>query len=110
MRARLNRCLYGTRDAPARWEAHLAAQLTAMGFNRGHASPCCFKHSKRDLRCVVHGDDFVFVGPEHELRWVQQRMESAFLVKIIGQLGGDAGDLSELRSSTASCAGRTTGF
>ena len=25
MRARLKRCLYGTRDAPARWEAFLAA-------------------------------------------------------------------------------------
>ena len=97
MCARLNRCLYGTRDAPARWEAHLATQLIAMGFTRGLASPCCFKHSKRDLRCVVHGDDFVFVGPEHELRWVQQRIESAFLVKVIGQLGGDKGDLSELR-------------
>ena len=40
---------------------------------------------------------FVFVGPEHELRWAQERMEESFLVKVIGQLGGDPGDLTELR-------------
>ena len=30
--ARLVRCLYGTRDAPKRWEAFLAEQLVALGF------------------------------------------------------------------------------
>jgi hypothetical protein len=68
MCVRLNRCLYGTRDAPARWEAFLATQLAAMGFVRGQASPCYYQHSQRDFRCVVHGDDFVFVAPERELR------------------------------------------
>ena len=50
MCSRLNRCLYGTRDAPARWEAFLAKQLALMGFKRGKASPCCFRHKSRDLR------------------------------------------------------------
>ena len=75
MCARLNRCFYGTRDAPARWEAFLAEQLTLMGFTRGKASTCCYQHTARDLRCIVHGDDFVFIGAEHELCWVQGRME-----------------------------------
>ena len=57
-----------------------------MGFTRGKASTCCYQHAARDLRCIVHGDDFVFVGPKHELRWVQGRMEASFLVKVIGQL------------------------
>ena len=73
MCARLNRCLYGTRDAPARWEDFLATQLKAMGFDRGLASPCCYQHSYRDLLCIVHGNDFVFVGPGRELRRVQIR-------------------------------------
>ncbi len=64
MRARLKRCLCGTREAPARWEAFLAKELEAMGFIRVLASPCCYRHRKRDLRCVVQGDDFVFAGPE----------------------------------------------
>jgi hypothetical protein len=94
--ALLKRCLYGTRDAPARWEAFLASELEKMGFLRGRASPCCFHHPKWDLRCVVHGDDFVFVGGDDDLAWVQKEMDERFLVKVIGKLGGDAGDLSEL--------------
>jgi hypothetical protein len=97
MCARLRRCLYGTRDAPARWEAFLAGELEKMGFERGRASPCCFKHEARDLRCIVHGDDFVFVGTDPDLEWVQQGMSACFLIKIIGRLGGDDGDLQELR-------------
>ena len=62
MCARLNRCIDGTRDAPARWEAFLAAQLKHTGFVRCKASTCCYKRAARDLRCIVHGDDFVFVG------------------------------------------------
>ena len=83
MCARLNRCLCGTRDAPARWEAFLSTQLQRIGFIRGLASPC-FQHSSRDLLCIVHGYDFVYVGPEQDLRWVQQQMEQSLLVKIIG--------------------------
>ena len=97
MCSRLNRCLYGTRDAPARWEAFLAKQLALMGFKRGKASPCCFRHKSRDLRCIVHGDDFVFVGLDSELQWATQQMKTSFLVKIIGLLGGDAADLKEIR-------------
>ena len=74
MCARLKRCLYGTRDAPARWEAFLAAELEKHGFVQGVASPCCFRHRSRDVRCVVHGDDFVFVGSDRELDWVLKCM------------------------------------
>jgi hypothetical protein len=97
MCARLRRCLYGTRDAPARWEAFLASELAKMGFERGKASPCCFRHSTRDLRCIVHGDDFVFTGDDRDLDWAQHEMSTRFLIKVIGRLGGDSGDLQELR-------------
>ena len=97
MCARLNRSLHGTRDAAIRWEAFLAEQLGVMGFRKSKASPCCYEHKTRDLRCIAHGHDFVFVGPGDELRWAQKQMEANFLVKVIGQLGGDKEDLSELR-------------
>ena len=82
---------------PARSEAFFAEQLTLMSFTSGKASMCCYQHTTRDLRCIVHGDDIAFVGAEHELRWVQGCMEESFLVKVIGQLGGDPSDLKELR-------------
>jgi hypothetical protein len=49
------------------------------------------------LRCIVHGDDFVFVGGDRDLEWVQHEMDTRFLIKVIGRLGGDSGDLQELR-------------
>ena len=94
---KLKRCLYGTRDAPARWEAFLAAEFKRHGFEQGVASSCCFFHGTRDLRCVVHGDGFVFAGNDADLAWVQQRMEESFLIKVIGKLGPVAGDLHEIR-------------
>ena len=42
--ARLVRSLYGTRDAPALWEAYAAAQLTALGFRRGRSNACVYWH------------------------------------------------------------------
>jgi len=94
---RLKRCLYGTRDAPARWEAYLAGELRKHGFVQGMASPCCFHHGARDLRCVVHGDDFVFVGHDRDLDWMTKRMAESFLTKVVGRLGGDEGDDKEIR-------------
>jgi hypothetical protein len=94
---RLKRCLYGTRDASARWEAFLAAELKKNGFIQGVASACCFHHPQRDLRCMVHGDDFVFVGPDVDLTWVEKIMGASFLIKVVGKLGGDRGDEREIR-------------
>ena len=47
MCARLHRCLYGTRDAPARWEAFLAAELRKMGFVQGLRRPAAFTTGRR---------------------------------------------------------------
>jgi hypothetical protein len=95
--ARLKRCLYGTRDAPKRWEAYVAEVMRSLGFLRGKASPCCFFHPARSLRCVVHGDDFVLAGAPSELEWFKLAVGDSFLTKEVGTLGGGAGEVSELR-------------
>ena len=40
MCAKLRRSLYGTRAAPARWEALYTETLESFGFARGRASSC----------------------------------------------------------------------
>ena len=65
--ARLLRALYGTRDAPALWEAYAATQLEALGFRRGRANTCVYMHPQKKLRCLIHGDDFVFTGLPRDL-------------------------------------------
>jgi hypothetical protein len=95
--ARLVRCLYGTRDAPKRWEAFLAEQLVALGFAKGAASPCCYFHASLGVRCIVHGDDFVLSGSACALDEVKAGMHARFLLKELGRLGGGPGELRELR-------------
>jgi hypothetical protein len=46
---------------------------------------------------MVHGDDFVFVGPDADLAWAEKIMEESFLIKVVGKLGGDRGDEQEIR-------------
>jgi hypothetical protein len=95
--ARLVRCLYGTRDAPKRWEAFLAEQLVALGFAKGRASPCCYFHARLGVRCIVHGDDFVLSGRAGALDEVKAGMHERFLLKELGRLGGGQGEQKELR-------------
>jgi hypothetical protein len=95
--ARLVRCLYGTRDAPKRWEAYLAEQLVDLGFAKGKASPCCYFHARLGVRGIVHGDDFVLTGTAAALDEVKAGMHERFLLKELGRLGGGRGELRELR-------------
>ena len=89
--------LYGTRDAPARWEALYTQTLKDMGFECGRASGCCFWHRSRNIRCVVHGDDFTFTGYDEDLDWLQVAMGNVFLHKVCGRLGNGPGYVQELR-------------
>ena len=94
---RLIRSLYGTRDAPALWERFAASQLEDLGFIRGSASPCVFRHASRDLVVLIHGDDFVFAGAAADLVWVHKELEQRILLKKVGTLGSDSGDVQEIR-------------
>ena len=58
----LEKCMYGTRDAGAIWEATYTAALLKIGFRQGVASPCCVHHDGLGIARVVHGDGFTAVG------------------------------------------------
>eukprot|EP00969_Alexandrium_andersonii_P111121 4905304-Alexandrium_andersonii.AAC.1 len=97
MCAKLNRSLYGARAAPARWEALYTTALQGLGFVHGKASARCFYHPGRDIRRVVRGDEFTFTGYDPDLGWAEKVMTESFLCKVEGRLGGDSGDLKEVR-------------
>jgi hypothetical protein len=72
------------------------ASSTKWALREGQASPFCFCHGARDLRCIVLGDDFVFVGGHKDIEWIQCDMNDRFLVKVIGRLRGYSSDLNDL--------------
>eukprot|EP00969_Alexandrium_andersonii_P354986 15443413-Alexandrium_andersonii.AAC.1 len=86
MRAKLRRSLYGTRAAPARWEALCTETLESSGFARGKASACCFCDAELGVRCVVRGDDFTFTGNDADLDIVEKQMDEKLMCKMQGRL------------------------
>ena len=93
---RLVRCLYGTRDAPARWEATYTETLQKLGFHRGRSNACCFYHPGRCLRLVVHGDDFVTTGVDSELSWFEAELQKVFEMKVRGRIGSGPKDSKQM--------------
>ena len=59
--------------------------MIAAGFSRGTASPCVFHHKTRDIRTLVHGDDYVSVGMPKQLKWMEEQLMKK-LRKAEGQL------------------------
>ena len=95
--ARLDKCMYGTRDAGAIWESVYCSALVKIGFTQGTASPCCFFHEEWGVAVVVHGDDFTALGTAPALDLYEAAMQSSFDVKLKGRLGHEAADLKEMR-------------
>ena len=84
--------LYGFRQAAAAWERLYSGKLEGCGFVRGKSCGVVFYHPARDVSCVVHGDDFTFVGCEEDLRWITKMMRGWFDIKVRAKLGPDAED------------------
>ena len=90
--AKLLYTLYGMRTAARSWEKEYSRTLAAAGFRIGRASPCMSFHAERDIRVVVHGDDFIVEGFEDDLRWVERLLAAKYIVKMRGIMGPDAAD------------------
>ena len=69
MCANLVKAIYGTEDAAQNWELAYRKAHADWGFRVGKASPCVMCHPQREIRVVVHGDDFTALGWEAELDW-----------------------------------------
>ena len=93
---RLKRWLYGMRPAAAAWEADYAEKLRSVGFQRGRAAPTIFYCEELQVRGVVHGDDFTFLGYLEDLKVVEEHMRSWYDLKVRGILGDEKGDLDEI--------------
>ena len=97
MCAKLNWCMYGTREAASRWTETYTKILQGLGFVRGKASTCIFYHPVRQLRLVVHGDDFTTSGTRAELDWLEKEIAASFEIKVRGRLGDRDGCDKEVK-------------
>jgi hypothetical protein len=87
--------LYGFRPAAQAWESHYSGNLESIGFERGKASPVSFFDPVSDVSCLVHGDDFTFVGERGALEAVERAMKSWYELKVKARLGDEDDDDKE---------------
>ena len=91
--------LYVFRPAAQAWEGHYSANLEAIGFSRGQASPVAFWNREKDIALVVHGDDFTFVSDQEGLDFAEEHMKKWYEVKVKARLGQDEGDDREVEGN-----------
>ena len=87
---KLKKCVYGTRDAAKGWQDTLSAHLEQIGFSRGRGHPCVFHHSEKDIKTLVHGDDYVSAGGAEAMAWLESELEKAYEIQT--QKLSDAAD------------------
>jgi hypothetical protein len=82
----LEKSMYGTRDAAQSWENEYTDMLADAKFAQGKHSACVFFHAEREVRVVVHGDDFTVLGRSEQLDWfrgvISKRMEVKFRKRL----------------------------
>jgi hypothetical protein len=97
MCGRLVKSMYGTRDAAQNWEFAYSEFMISVGFIRWQGSPCVFFHLEKNIRAVIHGDDFTLLATEKSLDWFRQVMTEKFEVKFRGWLGPEKKDDKAIR-------------
>ena len=70
--------------------------LRAEGYVQGRSNPCLFHHAELGVSILVHGDDFVAVGPEKHLESTRRTLEDKYKLKV-EVLGRGEGKKAEVR-------------
>jgi hypothetical protein len=97
MCGKLRMSVYGTRDATQNWGETDSKFMISIGFRRGKASPCVFYNSKRNIRAVIHGDDFTMLGESENLDWFREKNTGDFEVEFRGRLGPSPRDCKAIK-------------
>ena len=88
----------GTVDVIARWQAHNAQILNEHGFVQGLSNPALYVQVERDVRLLVHRDDFLVEMPTHEEKWFEGVLFSKYDGKCTVKFHSDGNTSMELCS------------
>lgn len=78
---RLQKSLYGTRDAPQRRAAEIGATLESLGCRESVSTPSVLVHNVRDLSICLPVGDFGIAGPVADLEWMRGKLEQQYKLK-----------------------------
>ena len=78
---KLEKALYGTRDAPQAWLDELSKTLVEIGFTMSARFPGLHFHERLEVALVTHVDDLLCSGSEENLNWVRAELSKKYEVK-----------------------------
>ena len=79
---KLKMSMYGTRDAALNWANEYGETLREAGFKQGSSNTCLFHNHKLGVSVMVHGDDFVAIGTEEDLKTTRAVLENKYKIKV----------------------------
>ena len=77
----MKKSMYGTRDAASNWERDWQEHVKKWGFQLGLSSKNLFHHKENRVSGLIHGDDFVLIGPTKRLTEFENEMTSVYPIK-----------------------------
>ena len=75
---KLERAMYGTRDASMIWQDHLWKTLLHTKFNESVTHPGVFQHQVRDSLLCVHVEDLLCTAVRDDLLWLESQFQKEF--------------------------------
>lgn len=83
--ARLNKSLYGLRQAPKLWYAHLSRVLRSIGMEEAQSTNCLFKtKGSESVFVLVYVDDLLVVGSKTAVTKVKAQLARHFTTTDLG--------------------------
>ena len=64
------------------WQEEVAKWAKGIGFERGKSNPCIYYNEKKNIRMLVHGDDFMGVCRRGEADWLKGELERRFTSQV----------------------------
>jgi len=88
--------MYGTRKAGDGWHEEISGTLVnKLGFSKGDASACIFRHPERAIECSIHGDHLSAAGPKDSLDWYKTELQKHYELEEGARLGPGPKDTKE---------------
>lgn len=89
---KLNRAIYGLKQAGRTWNEKLTRKLLSFGLRKCRMDPYIFYATGLNLLIAIYLDDFlIFYRSESDLKGIQEQLCEAFRMKDIGEAKGCIG-------------------
>ncbi|KAL2885569.1 Retrovirus-related Pol polyprotein from transposon TNT 1-94 [Ceratocystis lukuohia] len=86
MVAKLDRCLYGLKQAAYQWNEDCTGYLKSLGFENIVTEPCLLYHAGRKMLVLLYVDDITIAAMDDKsIKWFKQLFSKRFVIKDLGE-------------------------